>query len=139
MSTCRKSTGNGGLCHSSNPRVPRMMSSRGRCGTGVPNVRWFCAGWGGGDRGICFSANSSNLFRISTCKESRRNLRAINTCETKEFKFPEMNTYRKDGWGRHLSPLAVEAIQPCALATHPTQSLAKVEPLTECPNGVTDA
>src|SRR5260370_39534067 len=34
------------------PKAP--VSSRGRRGAGVPNVRWFCAGWGGGDRGICF-------------------------------------------------------------------------------------
>src|SRR5260370_3791184 len=50
--------------------------------------------------GSAFSANSSNLFRISTCKKSRRNPRAINTSETKYVNSTEMSTCNKCGEGR---------------------------------------
>jgi hypothetical protein len=121
------------------------LSPRGWCQSqdaGLPNVKDAVItserGHGCGQAGCRIASEGSafrpvltKLLRISTCKESLRNWREINTCETKEFKLPEMSTYRKDGWGRQLSPLAVEEIQPRSLATRPTQSLARVEPLTE--------
>src|SRR5260370_26592452 len=85
---------------------------------GLPNVKDAVItserGRGCGLAG-CRIASEGSAFRPVLANPLR-----ISTCKTKDFKPPTMTTCRKDGWGRHLSPLAVEAIHrvPLPLAPH---------------------
>jgi hypothetical protein len=99
INTCRKNNGARrccrpavkGCCHHERRSV-KTVSSRAS-GSRCALLRAVES-----ERGICCSAHSSNLFRISTCEKSRPKSRAISTCETKEFNSTEMNTCNM--WGR---------------------------------------
>jgi hypothetical protein len=94
--TCRKMRRRNEDGFLSSSTDTRMLSSRGRRGTGVPCTRRLYACRGGGDRGICFSQvclNSALGKRF--CLNSSR----ISTSKIKDFKPPEMSTYKK-----HKSP-----------------------------------